>query len=176
MQSRTAQFACAHPTSRPPSQPPFADGGSVVTEAKSGYGDSAAADWAGSWERVLFDLLASLPAPAREQIASIAIDGTSATAMLVDAVSGEVLAAPKLYNEAQGPEAVAAAKVRCVKMGCSCMVHALHAALCSRLGFHNYKRSMRLHAAACGPMRCMPATPGCMRLAPCAAQRSHAGA
>lgn len=61
---------------------------------------------------MLFGLLSSLPEPARRSVASLAIDGTSATAMLVDAGSGRVLAPPKLYNEAQGPEAVAAAKVR----------------------------------------------------------------
>ncbi|GBF88954.1 xylulose kinase [Raphidocelis subcapitata] len=86
------------------------DAGAIVAEARSGYGEGADRDWAGAWERVLFDLLSSLPAPARARAASLAIDGTSATALLVDARSGEVLAPPKLYNEAQGPEAVAAAK------------------------------------------------------------------
>ena len=60
---------------------------------------------------VLFDLLSSLPLAARSRVASIAIDGTSATTLLLDAASGAVLAPPKLYNEAQGAEAVAAAKV-----------------------------------------------------------------
>jgi hypothetical protein len=82
-----------------------------VADVKSGYGPDAAADWAAAWERVLFELLASLPAPARGRVASLAIDGTSATALLLDVGSGAVLAPPKLYNEAQGPEAVAAAKV-----------------------------------------------------------------
>ncbi|KAI8470518.1 MAG: hypothetical protein J3K34DRAFT_377126, partial [Monoraphidium minutum] len=84
--------------------------GEVVAEARSGYGDGAEADWAAAWERVLFDLVASLPEAPRRRVASLAIDGTSATAMLLDAASGAPLARPKLYNEAQGPEAVAAAK------------------------------------------------------------------
>ena len=87
-----------------------------MAEAKSAYADDAAADWAAEWERALFSLLSSLPAEARARVASLAIDGTSATAMLVDANSGRALAPPKLYNEAQGAEAVAAAKVRRVLM------------------------------------------------------------
>jgi hypothetical protein len=43
--------------------------------------------------------------------AAVAFDGTSATALLLDRVSGRHLAAPKLYNEAQQPAAVAAAQV-----------------------------------------------------------------
>jgi hypothetical protein len=41
---------------------------------------------------VLFDLLSSLPPEARARAASLAVDGTSATALLVDARSGEVRA------------------------------------------------------------------------------------
>ena len=44
-----------------------------------------------------------------KQIASLAIDGTSSTALLVDSSSGALLANPKMYNEAQSPEATAAA-------------------------------------------------------------------
>ena len=45
------------------------------------------------------------------QVAAVAFDGTSSTSLLVDSTTGRVLAAPKLYDEAQGPEAVQAAKV-----------------------------------------------------------------
>jgi sugar (pentulose or hexulose) kinase len=61
---------------------------------------------------VLFDLLAAIPPELRAELASIAIDGTSATALLLDRASGHVLAPAKLYNEAQPAAAVAAAKVR----------------------------------------------------------------
>lgn len=61
--------------------------------------------------RVLFNLISALPAAVVNQVQSIAIDGTSATALLVDVAQGRVLAPPKLYDEVQGPEAVAAAKV-----------------------------------------------------------------
>lgn len=84
--------------------------GKVVAGAKSGYGADAEKDWASEWERVLFELLSSLPESARQQVVSLAIDGTSATTMLLDANSGDMLAPAKLYNEAQGADAVLAAK------------------------------------------------------------------
>ena len=52
----------------------------------------------------------ALPPATRARVAALAIDGTSATTLLVDARSGAVLAPPKLYNEAQGGEAVARAR------------------------------------------------------------------
>lgn len=61
--------------------------------------------------RVLFELVAALPQDVVASTGAIAIDGTSATALLVDAATGSVLAPPKLYNEQQGPEAVQTAKV-----------------------------------------------------------------
>lgn len=60
---------------------------------------------------MLFELIAALPTDVVANTHSIAIDGTSSTALLVDAATGTVLAPAKLYNEAQGPAAVAAAKV-----------------------------------------------------------------
>lgn len=59
----------------------------------------------------MFELIAALPTDVTANIGSVAIDGTSATALLVDALTGKVLAPAKLYNEAQGNTAVAAAKV-----------------------------------------------------------------
>lgn len=60
---------------------------------------------------MLFELVAALPPAVTQQVQAVAFDGTSSTAMLVDAATGRVLAAPKLYDEAQGDEAVQAAKV-----------------------------------------------------------------
>lgn len=60
---------------------------------------------------MLFELIAALPSAVVSQVQSVAFDGTSSTALLLDAATGRVLTAPKLYDEAQGPEAVAAAKV-----------------------------------------------------------------
>lgn len=63
-------------------------------------------------DRALFELIAALPQDVIANIGSIAIDGTSATALLADAHTGQVLAPAKLYNEAQGEAAVTAAKVQ----------------------------------------------------------------
>lgn len=51
-----------------------------------------------------------MPSAQRQRVASLAIDGTSATTMLIDAASGRCLAPPKMYNEAQSAAAVARAK------------------------------------------------------------------
>lgn len=62
-------------------------------------GDGAAADWASSWRAALFQLLADIPPVLRPSISSISIDGTSATTLIVDSDTGELLAGPFLYNE-----------------------------------------------------------------------------
>lgn len=59
----------------------------------------------------LYALLSDLPPSTRESIASIAFDGTSATAMLVQRSTGAVLAPAKLYNESQEEAAVQRVKV-----------------------------------------------------------------
>ncbi|EFJ40231.1 hypothetical protein VOLCADRAFT_40978, partial [Volvox carteri f. nagariensis] len=86
------------------------DEGRLVQDVKRGYGDGAAADWASAWRRVLYELIHSLDPAVRSCVTSVAFDGTSATALLVDPRDGTPLAAPKLYNEAQAKEVVAAAK------------------------------------------------------------------
>jgi hypothetical protein len=48
----------------------------------------------------------------RQRVQSVAFDGTSSTALLLDRRDGSVLAAPKLYNEGQPDAAVAAVHVR----------------------------------------------------------------
>ncbi|KAM2053244.1 hypothetical protein ACFX1T_002909 [Malus domestica] len=56
-------------------------------------------DWARSWKATLFSLLEDVPSHLRELIASISIDGTSATTLIVDSSTGEPLCKPFLYNE-----------------------------------------------------------------------------
>ncbi len=51
--------------------------------------------------RALFRLLDALPADVLGHVISLAIDGTSATALLLDRKTGAVLKPPKLYNESQ---------------------------------------------------------------------------
>ena len=53
----------------------------------------------------------ALPAEVRAAADHLAVDGMSATALLVDARGGAQLAAPMLYNESQPADVVAAVKV-----------------------------------------------------------------
>ncbi|KAK9805292.1 hypothetical protein WJX72_011497 [[Myrmecia] bisecta] len=74
----------------------------LVADARQVYGAEASSGWTGAWERSLGELLGKLPPKVRQAIASIAIDGTSATSLLLDRQTGQVLAPAKLYNESQG--------------------------------------------------------------------------
>ncbi|WP_416674240.1 FGGY-family carbohydrate kinase [Egbenema bharatensis] len=53
------------------------------------------------WRSALFDLLIQIPPAQRQQIQSIAIDGTSSTVLLCDH-QGHPLTAPMLYNDSSG--------------------------------------------------------------------------
>lgn len=56
-------------------------------------------DWVSSWKVTLFSLLEDIPVHLRSLIASMSVDGTSATTMILDSKSGETLGRPFLYNE-----------------------------------------------------------------------------
>ncbi|OMO74376.1 hypothetical protein CCACVL1_16778 [Corchorus capsularis] len=56
-------------------------------------------DWPLSWKTTLFSLLEDVPVHLRPLIASISLDGTSATTLIIDSNTGEPLARPYLYNE-----------------------------------------------------------------------------
>lgn len=56
-------------------------------------------DWTHSWKTTLFSLLEDVPVHLRPLIASISLDGTSATTLIIDSKTGEPLARPYLYNE-----------------------------------------------------------------------------
>ncbi|CAL5075923.1 unnamed protein product [Urochloa decumbens] len=74
--------------------------GAIHSEGKRPYspvGD--AAGWASSWRAALFQLIDDIPPTLRPSISSISIDGTSATTLIVDSETGELLAGPFLYNE-----------------------------------------------------------------------------
>ena len=60
----------------------------------------------------LFSNLEALGKGALCHVRSVAVDGTSATALLLDRRSGKLVASPKLYNEPQPDDAVTAVKVR----------------------------------------------------------------
>nr|WAU86895.1 birch protein [Betula platyphylla] len=56
-------------------------------------------DWIHSWKSTLLSLLEDVPFHLRQLIASISIDGTSATTIIIDSTTGETLWRPFLYNE-----------------------------------------------------------------------------
>ncbi|XP_038714428.1 D-ribulose kinase isoform X2 [Tripterygium wilfordii] len=56
-------------------------------------------DWVWSWKTTLFSLLEDVPVHLRPLVASISIDGTSATTIILDGNTGEPLCRPFLYNE-----------------------------------------------------------------------------
>jgi len=81
--------------------------GTLLAETRQTYGDDKSVEArAPSWKRALFGLFEDMPSELRSTVASIAIDGTSSTCMLMDEDSGELLTTPLMYNEAC-PEAAA---------------------------------------------------------------------
>jgi hypothetical protein len=64
---------------------------------------------------VLFELLSDLEPGTRSRVASLAFDGTSATALIVDPRDCAPLAPAELYNKAQSKDVAAAARVRAVR-------------------------------------------------------------
>uniref|UniRef100_A0A7C9ALR6 Carbohydrate kinase FGGY N-terminal domain-containing protein n=2 Tax=Opuntia streptacantha TaxID=393608 RepID=A0A7C9ALR6_OPUST len=56
-------------------------------------------DWVRSWKETLFLLLEDIPIDLRPLVASMSIDGTSATTLIIDSSTGEALCRPLLYNE-----------------------------------------------------------------------------
>ena len=74
--------------------------GAVLADAKAPWPADASRDWPAAWSAALWTLLEGLPADVRAAAAAIAVDGTSASAMLVDDVTGAPLTAPLMYNDA----------------------------------------------------------------------------
>lgn len=72
--------------------PPIVDGG------KGGDGIPAGG-WAEAWRGALWSLLDDLPVDVRERVVSVAVDGTSGTALVVNGDDGSVVYPPMLYNE-----------------------------------------------------------------------------
>ena len=74
--------------------------GAIVADARVPWQPAASSDWPAAWTVALWDLLAGLPGSVRSGCGAIAIDGTSATCLLVDASTGAPLTPPLLYNDA----------------------------------------------------------------------------
>ncbi|KAE9447330.1 hypothetical protein C3L33_20788, partial [Rhododendron williamsianum] len=76
--------------------------GTIRAEGKRDYPlymSKDTVDWLGSWKTTLHSLLDDVPVSLRPLIASISIDGTSATTIILDSATGEALCRPLLYNE-----------------------------------------------------------------------------
>jgi D-ribulokinase len=56
-----------------------------------------------TWQNILFELITQIPIRVRENIQAIAINGTSSTVLLCDAV-GKTITEPILYNDSRGQE------------------------------------------------------------------------
>lgn len=80
--------------------PPIVDGGMGGDGVPTG-------GWAEAWRGALWSLLDQLSETTRARVVSIAVDGTSGTALIVRGVDGEVAYPPMLYNERRD-DAVAA--------------------------------------------------------------------
>ncbi|CAL1384880.1 unnamed protein product [Linum trigynum] len=77
--------------------------GTLHSEGKREYpiykNEEETMDWVRSWRTTLFSLLEDVPSHLRSLVASISIDGTSATTIIVDSNTGEPIWRPFLYNE-----------------------------------------------------------------------------
>ena len=76
-------------------------GGTIQTEARYPFKISETFDLGAVWQEALFSLIEQIPRVLRSEIQAIAINGTSGTVMLCDAV-GQPVDAPLLYNDARG--------------------------------------------------------------------------
>jgi len=74
---------------------------SIQVQVQYPFQDSPAAVMPKIWQEALFVLVEQIPEELRREIKAIAINGTSSTVLLVDAV-GNPTDAPMLYNDARG--------------------------------------------------------------------------
>ncbi|CAA6663317.1 unnamed protein product [Spirodela intermedia] len=79
---------------------PVDESGAVHSEGRKGYPPLLR-----SWRETLEALLGEIPREICSHVASISIDGTSATTLIIDSATGELLSRPLLYNESC-PEAL----------------------------------------------------------------------
>ncbi len=74
----------------------------IQAEAQYSFGVSVPGiNTAISWQTALFTLIEKIPAPLRREVRALAIDGTSSTVLLCDAV-GRPIDPPLLYNDGRG--------------------------------------------------------------------------
>ena len=80
--------------------------GKTLANSKAAYSSSEPNKLGSAWNDALFQLLDSIPEGIKSRISSVAIDGTSATTLLIDSTTGELIQPPKMYSEAQDPAIV----------------------------------------------------------------------
>ena len=79
----------------------IASAGNVVAEVRFPFDASCETDLTKCWQTALFSLLEQINPELRREITRIAINGTSSTVLLCDAV-GNPVGEPLLYNDARG--------------------------------------------------------------------------
>ncbi|MBH8553763.1 FGGY-family carbohydrate kinase [Nostocaceae cyanobacterium CENA357] len=77
------------------------DAACIQAEAKYPWASSGVSDWVTAWQTALLTLLTKIPEELRRKIKAIAINGTSSTVLLVDAL-GKPVDAPLFYNDGRG--------------------------------------------------------------------------
>ncbi|MBW4688509.1 MAG: FGGY-family carbohydrate kinase [Komarekiella atlantica HA4396-MV6] len=73
----------------------------IQIEVRYAFEDSAICDMPDFWQKALFELLEQIPQELRREIRAIAINGTSSTVLVCDAV-GKSVDAALLYDDARG--------------------------------------------------------------------------
>jgi D-ribulokinase len=73
----------------------------IIDTQQSSFGNIPSHQLAQTWQNTLFELITQIPVKVRENIQAIAINGTSSTVLLCDAV-GKPITEPLLYNDSRG--------------------------------------------------------------------------
>lgn len=79
---------------------------SIIYETKQTYPGSESDGWSRRWKDALQSTFHTIPGDIMARIGRICFDGTSATTLLIDMKSGDVISDAKLYNESQSEAAV----------------------------------------------------------------------
>ena len=75
----------------------------IVATKQFSFGEISPNKLAQTWQECLYDLISQIPEEIRKRLGAIAINGTSSTVLLCDAV-GKPITEPLLYNDARGEE------------------------------------------------------------------------
>ena len=84
--------------------------GDTIDTQQSSFGDLPADQQTKTWRNTLFDLITQIPLEVRNNIKAIAINGTSSTVLLCNAV-GKPITEPLLYNDSRGKDVLDQVKV-----------------------------------------------------------------